>query len=98
MSKTVLTFILACVAIAFAPSLYGQSKAVAAPRVFLMDGQKLRDIKQGMAGKEKTFLAAVDKIEAEARKALKEETYSVTSKAVTPPSGDKHDYMSQAPY
>jgi len=25
-------------------------------------------------------------------------TYSVTNKTMTPPSGDKHDYMSQAPY
>jgi hypothetical protein len=26
------------------------------------------------------------------------EPVSVVQKAVTPPSGDKHDYMSQAPY
>src|SRR5207248_8685038 len=36
--------------------------------------------------------------EADAKKALAGGTYSVTTKAIVPPSGDKHDYMSQAPY
>jgi len=40
----------------------------------------------------------IAKLERAARKALTSEPFSVTSKAVTPPSGDKHDYMSQAPY
>jgi len=30
--------------------------------------------------------------------ALSQDTYTVVSKAKTPPSGSKHDYMSQAPY
>ena len=64
----------------------------------MADAQRLRDIKQGISGNDKSFAAAVDKIEADARKALREGTYSVTSKGVVPPSGDKHDYMSQAPY
>src|SRR5690242_12129336 len=38
------------------------------------------------------------KLERDARKALTSGPFSVTSKATTPPSGDKHDYMSQAPY
>jgi len=38
------------------------------------------------------------KLERDARKALTSGPFTVTSKAVTPPSGDKHDYMSQAPY
>src|SRR5512139_1818868 len=53
------------------------------PRVFLLDA------------KQKPPLA---KLEADARKALTIGPFSVTSKEVTPPSGDKHDYMSQAPY
>jgi hypothetical protein len=35
---------------------------------------------------------------AAADKAMTEGPFAVTQKAVTPPSGDKHDYMSQAPY
>ena len=38
------------------------------------------------------------KLERDGRKALTSGPFSVTSKAITPPSGDKHDYMSQAPY
>ena len=53
------------------------------PRVFLLDA------------KQKPPLA---KLVADARKALTVGPFSVTSKEVTPPSGDKHDYMSQAPY
>lgn len=81
-----------------AQCFYGQTRAAGLPRVFLMDGQRIRDIKQGIAGKDKSFAAAVNKVEADAKKALKDGTFSVTSKGVTPPSGDKHDYMSQAPY
>ena len=54
------------------------------PRVFILDAKQL----------------APDtiKLERDARKALTSGPFSVTSKAITPPSGDKHDYMSQAPY
>ena len=79
-------------------SYFAQTNKAVLPRVFLMDGKRLQDIKQGVPGKDKSFAAAVDRIEADARKVLKEGTYSVTSKSVVPPSGDKHDYMSQAPY
>ena len=41
---------------------------------------------------------AIEKLERDAQKLLSAGPFSVTSKAVTPPSGDKHDYMSQAPY
>ncbi|HEX5966674.1 MAG TPA: alginate lyase family protein, partial [Pyrinomonadaceae bacterium] len=53
------------------------------PRVFLFDA------------KQKPPLA---KLENDARKALTAGPFTVTSKSVTPPSGDKRDYMSQAPY
>src|SRR5262249_54056405 len=41
---------------------------------------------------------ALDALERDAAKALGMKPLSVMDKAVTPPSGDKHDYMSQAPY
>jgi hypothetical protein len=68
------------------------------PQVFLMDGQKLAQIKQDIQAKDKTYAAAIAAIESNAQKALRAGTYSVTTKSATPPSGDKHDYMSQAPY
>ena len=69
-----------------------------APRVFLLNARKLAETRQRIHGGDKTFDAALQKLEADARKALSQEPTSVVSKATTPPSGDKHDYMSQAPY
>jgi len=42
--------------------------------------------------------AALAKLERDAQKLLSARPFTVVSKTVTPPSGDKHDYMSQAPY
>jgi hypothetical protein len=67
------------------------------PRVFLLDAKMLARIKAAPkddARKQEvlqTVIAAADK-------ALPEGPFSVMEKAVVPPSGDKHDYMSQAPY
>jgi len=41
---------------------------------------------------------ALARLELDAQKALTSGPFSVVTKTVTPPSGDKHDYMSQAPY
>jgi Alginate lyase len=79
-----------------ASPLFAQSQK--APRVFLINAQKLTEIKQRIRSGDKTFDGALAKLESDARKALTQEPVSVTSKAKTPPSGDKHDYMSQAPY
>jgi alginate lyase len=42
--------------------------------------------------------ASIAALEEDARKGLKFAPVSVMDKTITPPSGDKHDYMSQAPY
>ena len=69
----------------------------AAPRVFLEDGVMIARLKAAPASdarRQEVVAAAV----ASADKAMHEGPFSVMQKAVTPPSGDKHDYMSQAPY
>jgi hypothetical protein len=68
------------------------------PRVFLINARKLVETKQRVHEGDKTVDAALAKLESDARKALSQEPTSVISKATTPPSSDKHDYMSQAPY
>ena len=78
-----------------AQNLPAQNSVNEPPRVFLMDAQKLQKIKQA---KDKTYDAAVAAIESNAEKALRGGAFSVTTKSATPPSGDKHDYISQAPY
>ncbi len=68
------------------------------PRVFLMNAQKLAETKQRIQSGDKSFALPLIKLESDAHKALQQEPVSVVTKQSTPPSGDKHDYMSQAPY
>jgi hypothetical protein len=68
------------------------------PRVFILDAKQLQLTKQRINSGDKTVEPALKKFERDAQKALDAGPFAVTSKEVTPPSGDKHDYMSQAPY
>lgn len=71
------------------------------PRVFILDSQNLVQNKQKIFDAEKPdnlFKSAIERLERDARKALKTEVLSIVTKKADPPSGDKHDYMSQAPY
>ena len=61
-------------------------------RVFLWSPQALAAAKAGRAP------AARRAVLARADAALAGPAYSVTSKTRTPPSGDKHDYISMGPY
>jgi hypothetical protein len=74
------------------------NSASALPRVFLLDRQKLHDTKQALLAGDSKIVAAVHQLELDAKKLLTAATLSVVVKDYTPPSGDKHDYMSQAPY
>lgn len=72
-----------------------------APRVFLLNAETLRANKQKITNS-KTLDApterAFEEIRRNARRALTTEIVSLTTKTANPPSGDKRDYMSQAPY
>lgn len=67
------------------------------PRTFLLNPQVLTEIKSAPAGDSDRQHIIQLATEA-ADKALNEGPFTVMSKGVTPPSGDKHDCMSQAPY
>jgi len=69
-----------------------------APRVFLLDARQLQATKQRIQSGDKTLDPAIGKLERDAQKALASGPFSVVTKDATPPSGDRHDYMSQAPY
>ena len=69
-----------------------------APRVFLLDAKHLQLTRQRVQAGDKSLTPAWAKLEGEAQKALSVPPSSVVSKEAMPPSGDKHDYMSQAPY
>jgi hypothetical protein len=70
----------------------------ATPRVFLLDAKHLRERRARILAGERSVAAAINKLESDARKALETRPFSVVTKETTPPSGSKHDYMSQAPY
>jgi hypothetical protein len=78
--------------------LFCQLAQAQTPRVFLWDARQLADAKRKIRAGEKDYLPALAKLKSDAQKALSAENYAVVNKQGTPPSGDKHDYMSQAPY
>jgi hypothetical protein len=67
-------------------------------QVFLLDAKQLEKSRAAIRSGDKTVAPAWSKLEREAQKALSDGPFTIMSKGVTPPSGDKHDYMSQAPY
>jgi hypothetical protein len=68
------------------------------PQVFLLDAKRLQAARRAIDEDDKDLAAAWTKLQRDAQHALREGPFSILNKAVTPPSGDKHDYMSQAPY
>src|SRR3989454_10487130 len=70
----------------------------ATPSVFLLDARQLQLTRQRLRDGDKSLTAAWDRLQRDVQKALSEGPFSIVNKSVTPPSGDKHDYMTQAPY
>jgi hypothetical protein len=68
------------------------------PRVFLLDGARLRAVRTAIRRGDREFEHAWAKLQHDAQKALASASISIANKSVAPPSGDKHDYLSQAPY
>lgn len=97
--ETPLALILVCLMNASAATCLVRSEGnVAAPNVFIMNGRDLAVMKRRLREGDKSLAAPWARLEREARKALSSGPFTVVNKAATPPSGDKHDYMSQAPY
>lgn len=68
------------------------------PRLFLLNPHALAATKQKMLAGDRTSSAALERLKDEADLALQANPLSVMDKSITPPSGDKHDYMSLATY
>ncbi|MDB5252595.1 MAG: alginate lyase family protein [Flaviaesturariibacter sp.] len=75
-----------------------KSASQAPPRVFILDGMRLQENRRKLTGQDPALLPAYQQLRREADKALNEGPFSVMEKTNLPPSGDKHDYMSLAPY
>jgi hypothetical protein len=68
------------------------------PRVFLADPKILARAKAEFQATNSMLKPAFDRLLDEANQALNAKPQSVMDKHRVPPSGDKHDYVSQAPY
>jgi hypothetical protein len=75
-----------------------QTSAPAKARVFLLDPTHLVEARQALNRGDAVLLPAWEALRASADQALTLKRFSVVDKRVRPPSGDKHDYTSQAPY
>jgi hypothetical protein len=74
------------------------ARAAAPPRVFLADGKTLFRVRDRIRAGDTAFDAPLADLRREAEKALGVAPHSVMEKAIVPPSGDKHDYLSQSIY
>ncbi|MES2330567.1 MAG: alginate lyase family protein [Bacteroidota bacterium] len=68
------------------------------PRTFVMNPSRLAELKKQFVQKNAAAVAMVNQLQKEADQFLTMQPVSVMDKGITPPSGSKHDYMSQAPY
>ena len=73
-------------------------QAESAPPFFAAKPGSLAKAKERLAAGDKELGAALKKLVKDADKALLENPQAVTEKAKLPPSRDKHDYISLAPY
>lgn len=92
------TLIVLCVLLGVSLIALAQRTKSAAPRVFIIDGSELLQTKRRIMSGDQSFAPALARLEKDAQRAMQQPPVSVVTKAVTPPSGDKHDYLSQAPY
>lgn len=93
-----LTGLLIAMLVCSVPCLAKKNAPITAvPRVFSINAAALRDLRVRIAnGSFKS--PALETLRADADRALKLEPLSVMQKSQMPPSGNKHDYMSLAPY
>ena len=86
--------------IAFAAlfSLVSYAASAQNPKVFLVKPERLSEVKNKVKAGDAQTKAWVNHLIKDANKYLTEKAASVTDKKQVPTSGDKHDYMSLAPY
>jgi hypothetical protein len=68
------------------------------PEVWLMNKARLVQLKKNVQQKDQPTLSLVQQLQKNADGLLDKKPMSVMDKEFTPASGNKHDYMSQAPY
>lgn len=95
MKKIVCLVIISCVAVLAVQTLHAQKTK---QFVFAMNMDALKENRSRIAAKDEALMPAYKQLLKDADAALKFGPVSVMEKTNKPPSGDKHDYMSLAPY
>ena len=75
-----------------------RSMAAGLPHLLILDANGLIRTKERLQNRDPALDPAFTKLKAEAERALNVKPPSVTEKNLSPPTGDKHDYISIAPY
>jgi len=76
----------------------GKNSRTQLPDISLYDRDDLEKARKLAKQGVDPFSTAVDSLKMAADKAMMQGPFSVMQKKMTPPSGDKHDYLSQGPY
>src|SRR5258705_13448090 len=94
------TALAACALLAFSLVVAPSTRASHAnePPLIILEGPASAQVKQRLQAGDASLAPALNKLKRDADRALRGGPFSVTEKSITPPSGDKHDYMSIAPY
>ena len=94
------TAIVACALLAFSFVVASSSRASHAnePPLIILEGHALAQVKRRLQAGDAALTPSLNKLKRDVDRALLGGPLSVTEKSITPPSGDKHDYMSIAPY
>jgi len=75
-----------------------RSMAAGLPHLLILDANGLIRTKERLQNRDPALDPALTKLKAEAERALNVKPPSVTEENLSPPTGDKHDYISIAPY
>lgn len=93
-----LIVLLSIVTPALCPADVQAARPESRPHTFVLNGETLAGAKARLAAGDLALKPALARLRKEADAALAMKPVSVMDKTRTPPSGSKHDYISQAPY
>ncbi len=91
-------FLVTALVSAFGGVLWAEPPAGYPPETIVMNGEWLAAAKTGLEDGDTSLQPALNRLVEEADQAMTGGPFSVMSKSVLPPSGDRHDYMSFGPY
>jgi hypothetical protein len=76
----------------------GEQRGADQPRVFLFNGSRIAEVRRRFEQGDERLSEALKRLRSRADEAMRTPVLSVVEKPQVPPSGDKHDYLSIAPY